>query len=40
MIVILHPEVDNDLLESMDYYEREADASCLPKLKCRISGFV
>jgi|GEM_PF-6122646 len=23
MIVILHPEVDNDLLESMDYYERE-----------------
>ena len=25
MIVILHPEVDNDLLESMDYYEREAE---------------
>ena len=24
MIVRLHPEVDNDLLEAMEYYEREA----------------
>lgn len=24
MIVRLHPEVDNDLLEAMNYYEREA----------------
>jgi plasmid stabilization system protein ParE len=24
MTVRLHPEVDNDLLEAMDYYEREA----------------
>ncbi|MGB7070498.1 MAG: type II toxin-antitoxin system RelE/ParE family toxin [Pyrinomonadaceae bacterium] len=24
MIVILHPEVDSDLLKAMEYYEREA----------------
>jgi len=24
MIVRLHPEVDNDLMEAMEYYEREA----------------
>lgn len=26
MIVTLHPEVDNDLLEAMAYFEREAVA--------------
>jgi plasmid stabilization system protein ParE len=26
MIVTLHPEVDSDLLEAMEYYEREAIA--------------
>lgn len=26
MIVKLHPEVDVDLLQAMDYYEREADS--------------
>ena len=26
MIVRLHPEVDNDLLQAMEYYEREAVA--------------
>lgn len=26
MIVILHPEVDSDLVQAMEYYEREAIA--------------